>query len=374
MADSTTKSTFNVGVIGYGLSATIFHIPFITITPSFKLHSILQRDPANSALSAPRDHPDVKHFTTLDQFLDDAALDVVIITTPPQTHFSFAQKALQAGKHVLVEKPFVPTMSEADALINLAKEKGRLICVYQNRRWDSDFLTVQKLLAGGNKLGRIVEFETHFDRFRLEKPTSWKGSLGIDQGGSALYDLGTHLIDQIYVLFGMPRGVFATLSSQRDGLLVGPQNPNLDPDSFTVQLSYDNGLIACARAAVASAEVHQPRFRIRGTKGSYRKVGLDTQEPQLKAGMKTSDANFGREGAEWNGKLTLVDGNGNTQEQDCPNVEPETYSKIYELFGQAIIQNREQDVPVPASQARDVLQIIEAAKESARSRREVQLS
>ncbi|KAI0896378.1 NAD(P)-binding protein [Annulohypoxylon nitens] len=374
MADTTTKSTFNVGVIGYGLSATIFHIPFISITPSFKLHSILQRDPSKSDLSAPRDHPDIKHFTGLDQFLADADLDVVVITTPPQTHFSFAQKALHSGKHVLVEKPFVPSAAEADALVNLAREKGRLICVYQNRRWDSDFLTVQKLLSGGDKLGRIVEFESHFDRFRLEKPTNWKGSLGMDQGGSALYDLGTHLLDQIYVLFGLPRSVFATLSSQRDGLFLGPRNPDLDPDSFTVQLFYDNGLIAFARAAVASAEVRQPRFWIRGTKGSYHKAGLDTQEPQLKSGMKTSDANFGREGAEWNGKLTLVDSNGNVQEQDCPNVEPETYSKIYELFGQAIVQNREQDVPVPASQARDVLRIIEAAKESARNRREVELS
>ncbi|KAI1454226.1 NAD(P)-binding protein [Annulohypoxylon moriforme] len=373
MASSTTKSTFNVGVIGYGLSATVFHIPFISITSSFKLHSILQRDPAKSTLSAPRDHPDLKHFTALEQFLADTVLDVVVITTPPQTHFSFAQKALQAGKHVLVEKPFVPSVAEADALVNLAREKGRLICVYQNRRWDSDFLTVQKLLADGNKLGRIVEFETHFDRFRLEKPTNWKGSLGLDQGGSALYDLGTHLIDQVYVLFGMPRSVFATLSSQRDGLFVGPQNADLEPDSFTVQLFYDNGLIAFARAAVVSAEVRQPRFWVRGTKGSYRKAGLDPQEPQLRSGMKTSDENFGRESADWNGKLTLIGDNGGAHEQDCPNVEPETYSKIYELFGQALIQNREQDVPVPASQARDVLRIIEAAKASARSRREVEL-
>ncbi|OTA76852.1 hypothetical protein M434DRAFT_402447 [Hypoxylon sp. CO27-5] len=374
MAGSTSKSILNVGVIGYGLSATIFHIPFITTTATLKLHSILQRNPNQSAASAPRDHPDAKHFTSLDQFLADEDLDVVIVTTPPQTHFSFAQQALQAGKHVLVEKPFVPTVAEADALINLSREKGRLICVYQNRRWDSDFLTVKKLLADGNTLGRVVEFETHFDRFRLEKPSSWKGSLGIDQGGSALYDLGTHLIDQVYVLFGMPRSVFATLVSQRDGLLSGPQHPDLEPDSVTAQLFYDDGLIAFVRIAVASAETRQPRFWIRGTKGSYRKDGLDPQEPQLKSGMKTNDANFGRESPEWNGRLTLVSDNGTMLERDCPNVEPETYSKIYELWGDAIIRDREQDVPVTASQARDVLRIIEATKESARTRREVELS
>ncbi|KAI0100475.1 NAD(P)-binding protein [Hypoxylon sp. NC0597] len=374
MAGSTSNSILNVGVIGYGLSATIFHIPFITTTPTLKLHSILQRNPNQSASSAPRDHPDVKHFTSLDQFLADEDLDVVVVTTPPQTHFSFTQQALQAGKHVLVEKPFVPTAAEADALISLSREKGRLICVYQNRRWDSDFLTVKKLLADGNTLGRIVEFETHFDRFRLEKPASWKGSLGMDQGGSALYDLGTHLIDQVYVLFGMPRSVFATLVSQRDGLLSGPQHPDLEPDSVTAQLFYEDGLIAFVRIAVASAETRQPRFWIRGTKGSYRKDGLDPQEPQLKSGMKTNDANFGRESPEWNGKLTLVGDNGSMLERDCPNVEPETYSKIYELWGHAATRNREQDVPVPASQARDVLRIIEAIKESARSRREIELS
>lgn len=363
----------NVGVIGYGMSATIFHIPFITTTPTLKLHSILQRNPSSSS-SAPRDHPDVKHFTSLDQFLADADLNVVVITTPPQTHFSFAQQALQAGKHVLVEKPFVPSVAEANTLIDLAKEKSRLICVYQNRRWDSDFLTVQKLLAGGSTLGRIVEFETHFDRYKLEKPTNWKGSLGMDQGGSALYDLGTHLMDQVYVLFGLPRGVFATFASQRDGQLSGPEHPDLEPDSVTAQLFYDDGLIALVRIAVSSVEVQQPRFWIRGTKGSYRKTGLDTQEPQLKEGMKTSDANFGLEGPEWNGKLALLGEGGSVTEQDQPNVKPETYSKIYELFGNALVGNSEKDVPVPASQARDVLRIIEAAKESAKTRREVQLS
>ncbi|KAI1774473.1 NAD(P)-binding protein [Hypoxylon cercidicola] len=365
---ATTK--LNVGVIGYGMSATVFHIPFITTTPTLKLHSILQRNPG-AASSAPRDHPDVKHFTSLDSFLADPDLNVVVISTPPQTHFPFTQQALQAGKHVMVEKPFVPSSAEASTLIDLAKEKGRLICVFQNRRWDSDFLTVRKLLADGS-MGRIVEFETHFDRLKLERPSNWKGTLGMDQGGSALYDLGTHLVDQAYVLFGMPRGVFATLTNQVDGRIAGPENPGLEPDSATLQLFYDGGLMALVRIAVASVEVQQPRFWIRGTKGSYRKVGLDTQEPQLKAGMQTNDASFGLEGPEWNGKLTLLGADGSPHEQDHPNLKPETYSKIYELFGDALTGKRE-DVPVPPTQARDVLRIIEAAKESGRTRREVLL-
>ncbi|KAI1390453.1 NAD(P)-binding protein [Hypoxylon trugodes] len=368
------KSPLNVGVIGYGLSATIFHIPFIATTSTLKLHSILQRNPNSSSSSAPRDHPDVNHFTALDQFLADPDLDVVVVTTPPDTHVSFSQQALQAGKHIFVEKPFVPTVADANALIDLAKEKGRLICVYQNRRWDADFLTVRKLLADGSPLGRIVEFETHFDRYKLDKPATWKGSLGIEQGGSALYDLGTHLIDQVYVLFGMPRSVFATFASQRDSILMGPQNLDLEPDSVTTQLFYDNGLVVFVRMAGVSAEARQPRFWIRGTKGSYRKEGLDPQEPQLKSGMKTDDAKFGWEDPEWNGKLTIVNNDGSITMQDHPNVEPETYRKFYDLFGEAVVQNSEQLVPVPASQARDVLKVIEAAKESARSRRVVELS
>ncbi|KAI2622810.1 NAD(P)-binding protein [Hypomontagnella submonticulosa] len=373
MADSKSSSTLNVGVIGYGLSATVFHIPFIITTSTMRLHSILQRNPDKSAQSAPRDHPDVKHFTSLDTFLADPALDVVVVTTPPETHFPFAQQALRAGKHAFVEKPFVPSVAEAEALIALSKETGRMLCVYQNRRWDSDFLTVQKLLAEG-KLGRVVEFETHFDRFRLQKSATWKGSLGMAQGGGALYDLGTHLIDQVYVLFGLPRRVFATLACQREGLVSGPQNPDLEPDSVTAQFLYDDGMLVFVRIAGVSAEVKQPRFWIRGTKGSYKKFGLDTQEPQLKAGMKTTDAAFGKEDPEWDGKITIVGEDGSMQEQSCPNVQPQTYSKIYERFGNALVGGREQDVPVPAEQARDVLRVIEAVKQSARERREVELS
>ncbi|KAI5865238.1 NAD(P)-binding protein [Durotheca rogersii] len=376
MADATTKSTVNVGVIGYGVSATIFHIPFIAATPSLKLHSILQRNPAASALSAPRDHPAARHFTALAPFLADAELDLVVVTTTPETHFSLAQEALRAGKHVLVEKPFVPSAAEADALIALARERRRLLCVYQNRRWDGDFRTVQKLLAAADRpLGRVVEFETHFDRLRLDKPTGWKGALGIDRGGSALYDLGTHLIDQVYVLFGAPRSVFASLASQRDGLRAGPQRPDLQPDSVTAQLFYDAGLVALVRIAVASVETRQPRFWVRGTAGSYRKAGLDPQEPQLKRGLKPGDAGFGAEAAEWNGKLTLFDqADGSTRELDWPNADPVTYTEFYRLLADAVLRNREQDLPVPAEQARDVLRIIEAVKESARSHREVDLS
>ncbi|TGJ83211.1 hypothetical protein E0Z10_g5565 [Xylaria hypoxylon] len=366
----TEQKIFNVGVIGYGMSAKIFHIPFITTTPAFKLHSILQRSPKPES-SAPQDYPNLNHFQSLEPFLSDAALDVVVLSTTPDTHFSLAQQALNAGKHIFVEKPFVPTAAEASELIRLAEEKNLKICVYQNRRWDSDFQTVRKLLSE-DTLGRIYEFETHFDRYRMAKPTSWKGDLSISQGGSALYDLGTHLVDQAYVLFGTPSGVFAKLVSQRDGRVLSKADPSVEPDSVNMQLFYASGLIVHVRIGVLSAETRQPRFWIRGTKGSYHKDGLDTQEDQLKAGMKTSDAQFGRDSEEWHGRLVTVNEDEKTREEVCPNVEPVTYRRIYELFGEAL--RGKGPVPVPASEARDVLLILEAARESAMTGREVELS
>ncbi|KAI0814675.1 hypothetical protein GGR55DRAFT_632740 [Xylaria sp. FL0064] len=365
----TDQKIFNVGVVGYGMSAKIFHIPFITTTPAFKLHSILQRNPQPES-SAPQDYPNLKHFKSMDTFLADADLDLVVLTTTPETHFPLAQQSLNAGKHVFVEKPFVPSSAEAAELIALAEEKRLTLCVYQNRRWDSDFLTVRKLLADG-VLGRVYEFETHFDRYRADKPTSWKGELSIAKGGSVLYDLGTHLVDQAYVLFGRPRSVFAKLVNQREGRILSAVDPGVEPDSASIQLFYPSGLIVYARMGVLSAETKQPRFWVRGAKGSYHKAGLDAQEDQLKAGMKTTDAQFGRDSEEWHGRLITVGEDGQMREEVCPNVEPVTYRRIYELLGEAL--RGKGPVPVPASEARDVLRILEAARESTLTGREVEL-
>lgn len=281
---------------------------------------------------------------------------------------------------MFVEKPFVPSSSEASTLIELARSRGRLLCVYQNRRWDSDFLTVQKLIADPTVLGRVVELDTHFDRYRPEKPaaaSSWKASLELERGGTAVYDLGAHLVDQAYVLFGSPRSVFAKFLAQRDGAISGPaattKVEDLDIDGVAAHLYYDGGLIVNVRISVISAEVRQPRFWVRGSRGSYRKFGLDPQEAQLRTpgGPRPGDAEYGRETAEWHGKLAVVGEDGAVTERDYPTVEPETYGRIYERFGEALRSGKEADVPVPASQARDVLRIIEAMKESAKSGREV---
>lgn len=265
---------------------------------------------------------------------------------------------------MLTEKPFVPTSAEAEELIDLARKKGRLLCVYQNRRWDSDFLTVQHLIKE-DILGRVVEFNTHFDRYRASAPTNWKADLSIAAGGSALFDLGAHLIDQVYVLFGMPQAVHGRLLSQRTG-----QVDLVNPDAVSAELTYANGTLAYIRISSLSAETAQPRFWVRGYKGSFHKTGLDPQEDRLRAGGKPTEAGFGTEKKD-RMRLVLVGDDGKISEAPVPELEPATYKAFYAGLGKAVESGREEDVPVKAREARDVLRIIEAVVESARTGRDV---
>ena len=359
----------------HSLSAKVFHIPFIKLTKGLNLYAIVQRKPSSTD-SAPNDYPSLKHYTSIEPLLQDPEVDLVVLSTPPNTHFSFASQALEHGKHVLVEKPFVPTSVEAEKLAALAKEKKRVLCVYQNRRWDADFLTVKKLLTQGT-LGRVYEFETHFDRYRADKPTgTWKGELTMAQGGGVLYDLGTHLIDQAFALFGKPTAAYGKFVDQRQGKLVTGESPEEEPDSINAVLSYaEAGLLVHVRIGVLSVESQQPRFWVRGSKGTYHKTGLDTQEPQLRSGSHSvTDPGFGVDSAAFNGRLCVVNDDGSVDEKTYPNVEPETYLRFYELLAKSIESGKEEDVPVPASQSAEVLKIIEALKESAKTGKEVKLS
>lgn len=370
----TSRSHGNVNVRDDRLSAKVFHIPFIGVMKGLNLHSIVQRSPSEGN-SAPVDHPSIKHFTSIDTMLKDPEIDLVVVATPPGTHYSVTRKVIESGKHVLTEKPFVPSSAEAEDLVRLARQEKKLLCVYQNRRWDADFLTVQHLLQEG-KLGRIYEFETHYDRYRPEKPTGWKGARTMADGNGALYDLGAHLLDQVYVLFGKPTAAYGKFIDQRDGRIVsGDGSPDQEPDSINAMLSYtDKGLLVHVRIGVLSIESKQPRFWIRGTKGSYHKAGDDAQESQLKSGMKITDAGFGVDGAAYNGTIELVQEDGSVQDFTCPNVEPQTYLKLYEHLAKALESGKEEDLPVPASQATEVLRIIEAIKESARTGKEVPIA
>lgn len=258
--------TYNLAVIGYGMSAKVFHIPLIQVAPEFKLYAIVQRHP-NPEDDAERDHPGIKGYRSSEEMVNDPVVDVVVVTTIPTSHFELCKLALEHGKHVVVEKPFTPTSREAGKLTAIAKKHDRLLTVYQNRRWDTDFLTLSKLLKEGT-LGRVVEFETHFDRHRPEAPaghTTWKARPM--PGGGAAYDLGTHLIDQVVVTFGRPDKITGFVGSQR------AHNDEGAEDSCTILLHYEaKGLLATVKAGVVSPEVNQLRFWVRGEKGSYKKV------------------------------------------------------------------------------------------------------
>jgi len=218
---------------------------------------------------------------------------------------------------------------------------------------------VQKLI-GDDKLGRVVEFETHFDRYKPVRPESWKGTLGMDHAGGVVYDLGTHLLDQAYVLFGMPKSVTAIFSNQRN-------DGEAEPDSITVMLGYGaGGALVTAKAGVICVETEQLRYWVRGTKGSFKKFHLDIQEDQLKAGLKPGDKGFGIENDDSSGKLVVLEGD-KPKSSIFKNVEPKTYAALYDGFAKAIEGGGDSAVPVKASEARDVLKIIEAARESAKT-------
>lgn len=288
-------SPFNVAVIGYGLSAKVFHIPLIQAIPeSFTLYGIVQRSPKPGD-DASKDHPQLsKTWHNTDDMLLDPEVDVVIVTSIPSAHFSHVKSALEAGKHVVVEKPFVPTAAEAHTLIALAKKAGKLLSVYQNRRWDVDYLTLKELLASG-RLGDVAEFETHFDKFAPQtrtKPSSWKGREDLS-GGGALFNLGSHLLDQVYTLFGAPASVTAIVGIQERRVSGTP------PDAFTLLLQYENeggNMLVTAKASVISPMQEQLRYWVRGSKGSYKKCFFDPQEDQIRLhGMKLNDEGFGVE-------------------------------------------------------------------------------
>ncbi|KAF9891024.1 hypothetical protein FE257_005281 [Aspergillus nanangensis] len=349
------SKTWNVGVVGYGFSAKTFHLPFIHEIPQMKTYAIVQRTPKEDD-DAEKDIPGVKSFRTTEEMVKDPAVDVVVITTAPDSHYALVKLALENGKHVICEKPFTPTSQEADDLVKLAEKQKKLLAIYQNRRWDADFVTLSKLVKNGS-LGRVVEFESHFDRHRPQEPAAdvskWKNK--VIPGGGAIYDLGTHLLDQAVHLMGKPDRITGFVGSQREVNTTGFE------DSFTVLLHYKNGLMVTAKAGVVSPEEEQLRFWVRGEKGSYKKFHLDVQEDQLKSGMKPADNGYGREPSDRYGSLTTIK-NGQPVKEVYPTVEPPTYTEYYRKFARALAG--EGDVPASGAEARDVIRLIELAQES----------
>lgn len=324
---------------------------------------------------ATADYPKLKHWNSADDMIKDPAVELVVVTSSPDAHYEQTKKALDAGKHVLCEKPLVATAAHALELNEISKKNGKILTVYQNRRWDSDFLTLRKLLDDG-KLGRLVDFDTRFDRWRVEPPTAaaatWKFKQGVASG--AIYDLGVHLIDQLVVLFGMPERVTAFMMNHRQYTEKGTGGET-GGDSFICHLHYDSrGLTATARTSVASLHKGQMRYWVRGDKGTYIKYNTDTQEDQLKGPKggveKLSDPKFGVDPTA--GVLTTLNSDGKLVKTNVfADDPPATYIAFYKLLHAALGGRGEN--PVTAEQAAKVLKIIELAKQSSAEGRTIKV-
>lgn len=280
------KTPIKTGLVGYGLGGKCFHAPFIAHLPQYELTSVVERKNNESQ----ERYPSVKVVRSLDDLLANDSIELVVITTPNNTHFDFALQALEAGKHVVIDKPMTVTSKEAMKLIHFAQEKNKVLSVYQNRRYASDGLTIKKILAE-KLLGKVFEFESQFNRYRPELKSSWKETL--DGGSGILYDLGPHLIDQALSLFGLPQSITADIRKQRDGTEAD--------DYFDIRLSY--GFTKVIMKAGMLVREQGPRYMIHGTKGSFIKYGDDPQDTDARAGKTPSDPTWGIELEEFFGLL-----------------------------------------------------------------------
>lgn len=338
-----------VGLIGYGLAGAVFHAPLIRSIPGLRLAAIATRREGQVMT----DHSGVVVHPTPEVLIAEPGIDLVVIASPNETHFPLARAALDAGKHVVVDKPFTITSAEADDLIALAARRGRLLSVFQNRRWDADFLTVRHCIEQG-LFGEVASYEVHFDRFRPAIKQGWREQAS--PGSGILYDLGAHLIDQALVLFGPPRAVTADLLAQR------PEARTVD--YFHLTLDYGKRRVIVRSSTLVSEP--GPRFAVHGDGGSFLKYGIDGQEDALKAGKRPGTPEWGREDPRWFGTLVTASGERRTIESL-----PGAYEAYYEGIAAAILDGA--PPPVRAEEARDVIRIIEAAMRSSAERRTIPL-
>lgn len=338
------------GLAAYGMSGQVFHAPFISTNPHFELTAITER----SKNLAKERYPEALIVRSFDELIAMDDLELIVVNTPDSSHYEYARRALEAGKHVIVEKPFTQTVEEANELVALAAAKGLTLSVYQNRRWDSDFLTVKEILDK-KLLGRLVEFESTFPRFRnFIKPGTWKETG--EAGGGITYNLGAHVIDQAVQLFGMPEAIFADIATLRDNgmvddyfiihLLKSAKAPNV---RITLKASY----LMCER---------EPRFTLHGTEGSFVKYGLDRQEADLTNGLLPNTPHWGEEDPEIWG-LLHTDKNGQEVREKYPSL-PGNYGAFYENIHQHIRNGA--PLESDASEVVNIIRLIEAAWESSR--------
>jgi scyllo-inositol 2-dehydrogenase (NADP+) len=338
-----------VGLVGFGLAGRAFHAPVIRAVPGLHLAAILER----SGRDAAEKYPDVRIARSIDELLSMTEIGLVVIATPNETHFPLARQCLEAGRDVIVDKPFTTTLEEAVSLVQLAKTANRLLTVYQNRRYDGDFQAIGQLVLAGT-LGRIVRFETTYDRFRPQlKPGAWRETAR--PGSGILFDIAPHLIDHALVLFGLPEAVTADVRAERENAVAD--------DAFDITLRYPNGLCAVLRSSILAA-APRPRFVLLGTRGSFVKHSFDPQEMNLRRGYIPEDQAWGYEPEENWGVLTVPAGESFKQRR-IPSAACD-YRDYYSNVRDAILGRVA--LAVTPEYALDVMRMLELARESSQKR------
>jgi scyllo-inositol 2-dehydrogenase (NADP+) len=339
----------DVGLIGFGLAGRAFHAQVIRATPGLRLAAILQRHGNEVA----EKYPDVRVVRSVGELLDIRDIRVVVVATPNETHAPIARQCLEAGRDVVVDKPFATTLKEAAELVELARKCGRLITVYQNRRYDGDFQAIRQLVADGT-LGRIVRFETNYDRFRPDlKPGAWRERAG--PGNGIFFDLAPHLIDHALVLFGLPEAVTADVRLERTVAVVD--------DAFDVMLHYPGGMRAVLRSTML-AVAPRPRFVLHGTRGAFFKQTFDPQEINLRRGYIPESGPWGGEPQEDWGVLTTIE-NDVVTKRSVPSSTSD-YRDYYANVRDAMLGRA--PLAVTPEYALDVMRVLELAQESSRTR------
>jgi len=342
----------NVALIGFGLAGRAFHAPVIRAVEGLRLAAILQRHGDEAA----RAYPDVTVVRSLDELLAIREIQLVVIATPNDTHDSTARQCLAGGRDVVVDKPLTPTHEEAVKLVQFGKQCGRFLTVYQNRRFDGDFQALHAIVKGG-LLGRIVRFESHYDRYRPHlKPNAWRERSG--PGTGILLDLAPHLIDHAFVLFGLPEAITGDVRIERDDAITD--------DAFDITLHYPNAIRADLRATMLAAAT-RPRFVLHGTLGAYVKHSFDVQEPKLRAGrIPWEETPSAAELNENSGTLTLVSANGEATQRSIPPANTD-YRDFYANVRDVLLGKAQP--AVSTTHALNVMRALDLARESSARRR-----
>ncbi len=341
-----------VGVVGFGMGGRVFHGPLVSSVEGLELAAVVERS-TNKAVDR---YPGIVTYRSVEAMLEDTTLGLFVVTSPSGTHFQVARQILEAGKHVVVDKPMSTTSGEIAQLIELAAAHQSLLIPFHNRRWDSDFLTIQKLLHEGS-LGRLVYCESRFDRWRPNAPTDRLWKEDPSSGGGVLLDLGTHIADQALALFGKPEAVSADVLCEREWARAS--------DGFSVRMHYPGMTVVLGANSLSLPP--GPRFHLRGSKGNYWKLGLDPQEAALNQVTRIQDPAWGREAAANWGTLN-VDVDGAMVTHPVEPV-PGDYRQYYAGVRDAVLGKG--PAPVPAVAAWRVARLLEWPAESSEKRREI---